>query len=371
MSTDSDCLKGHRIREIGTAEVHSTYVRTIERNSRIKYHGDGVNSPVFIVITDQGAVGWGLNATGQKHTPKLEGVCITDVFNPGLGITTDEALALDFALHDLAGVIMNKPVYRILGDHGIAAVRCYDGAIYMDDLLPEENPRGLDVILENCRKDYAIGYRDFKIKIGRGYQWMGRDDGLERDIDVTRAVRESFPDSAILVDANDAYSLEEAIRFVEGTADCGLYWIEEPFRENRESLRELKRVLSKLCPETLIADGESNPDTGLLVELAREGLVDVMLMDMGRYGFTPWRRIMPQLKKLGVRASPHVWGDPLKCAYVSHLAAGLGNICTVEGVPATTAGDVMKQYRFEEGVLRIPEKEPGFGMSPGGVTWRS
>ncbi len=51
MSTDSDCLKGHRIREIGTAEVHSTYVRTIERNSRIKYHGNGTNSPVFVVTT--------------------------------------------------------------------------------------------------------------------------------------------------------------------------------------------------------------------------------------------------------------------------------------------------------------------------------
>ena len=32
-------------------------------------------------------------------------------------------------------------------------------------------------------------------------------DCLERDIDVTCAVREAFPDSAILVDANDGYSL--------------------------------------------------------------------------------------------------------------------------------------------------------------------
>ena len=34
---------------------------------------------------------------------------------------------------------------------------------------------------------------------------------------------------------------------------------------------------------------------------------------------------------------------------------------------AKTAVDVMKQYRLEEGVLRIPETEPGFGMRFEGV----
>jgi len=33
----------------------------------------------------------------------------------------------------------------------------------------------------------------------------------------------------VLVDANDAYTVADMIRYVQAVADCNLYWIEEPF----------------------------------------------------------------------------------------------------------------------------------------------
>lgn len=54
----------------------------------------------------------------------------------------------------------------------------------------------------------AIRDDSFKLKIGRGYRWMERREGLRRDIEVTRRVREEFPDCLILVDANDGYTPE-------------------------------------------------------------------------------------------------------------------------------------------------------------------
>ncbi|GAJ15180.1 unnamed protein product, partial [marine sediment metagenome] len=41
----------------------------------------------------------------------------------------------------------------------------YDGAIYMDDLIPESDPAGIDAVLAICHADYARGYRDFKLKL--------------------------------------------------------------------------------------------------------------------------------------------------------------------------------------------------------------
>jgi D-galactarolactone cycloisomerase len=355
-------LAEHRIKEIRTLRVSSRYTRTIGRNSRIKVHGDGPNTQVRAIFTDRGAIGWGPSRTPEEEMPDLIGRPIAELFDPAIGVIAGEAMPLDYALHDLAGVILDQPVHQTLGGKGEMAILCYDGAIYMDDLTPEEAPRGVDVIVENCRNDYDMGYRDFKLKIGRGYQWMDSEDGLQRDIDVTRAVRENFPGCRILVDANDAYTCDGMIRYMDAVADCDIFWIEEPFRENRDDLLKLKEFLAGRSPNTLVVDGESRPDVDFLLELASERLLDALQMDISGLGFTPWRRVMPRLMEVGVQAAPHAWGDPLKVHYSAQLAAGLGNVLMVEGIPSTTYGANMELYRLEEGILHVPERAPGFGM---------
>ncbi len=63
-----------------------------------------------------------------------------------------------------------------------------------------------------------------------------------------------------------------------------------------------------------------------LLDLARDKLLDVLIMDVVGLGFTAWRRLMPALIERNVLAAPHTWGDPLKTRYAAHLAAGLGNV---------------------------------------------
>jgi len=358
-------LEEHRIKEIRTLRVSSRYTRTIGRNSRIKNHGDGPNSQIRVVTTDRGVTGWGISWIPDEKIPVLTGRPVAELFDPAVGVIADEAMPLDFALHDLAGVILGLSVSQMLGGNGESAIPCYDGAIYMEDLVPEESPRGIAAIIESCRSDYEMGYRAFKIKIGRGYQWMSPEEGFRRDIDVTCAVCENFPDCRILVDVNDAYTCGDTIRYMEAVADCNIFWIEEPFQENRDDLLKLKEYLARKSPDTLIADGESALDLNFLLELAREELLDVLQMDIAGWGFTRWRRTMPELIKAGVAASPHTWGDPLKVYYSAQLAAGMGNILALEGIPSKTYGADVRLYRLVEGVLYVPEKSPGFGMRLG------
>jgi len=66
----------------------------------------------------------------------------------------------------------------------------------------------------------AEGYRRIKLKIKPG-----------RDVEEVRAVRKAFPEVALQVDANSAYTLEQAAA-VEALDDFGLLLIEQPLAED-------------------------------------------------------------------------------------------------------------------------------------------
>jgi L-alanine-DL-glutamate epimerase-like enolase superfamily enzyme len=83
-------------------------------------------------------------------------------------------------------------------------------------------------------------------------------------------------------------------------------------------------------------------------------------MDVLSFGLTSWRQVMPRIAAR-VKASPHAWGQPLKSLYAAQLAAGLGRIDIVEGVPGRTDGVDTSAYAFADGVLTVPDR-PGFGL---------
>lgn len=359
MATDD--LASHHIRQVKTFQIEYRYPRLVGKNARLGIHGRDHTAQVRFIATDKGAEGWGLSREPEETVPDLTGRSIAELFDPAMGVITPEAIYLDFPLHDLVGAILDQPVYKLLGFHGNTTVSCYDGAIYMDDLLPEEKPRDVEAVLENCRHDYALGYRAFKLKIGRGHRWMDTEAGLQRDIEITHLVRRYFPDCAILVDANDGYSCEGFLRYLDAVAECGIFWVEEPFPENRRDLLHLRDFIAKRSPATLVADGESSPDIPFLLSLAQEKLIDVLIMDIVGLGFTAWRQWMPIFMQSGIRTAPHAWGNPMKTFYTAQLAAGLGNVLTVEGVPGASADVDWNGYKLTEGLLHVPS-DSGFGM---------
>jgi L-alanine-DL-glutamate epimerase-like enolase superfamily enzyme len=350
-----------RIHSVRLAQLTTRYPRTVGRNARLGSHGAGPDSHVAVLVTDDGRTGWGLVEGPPGDVGRVEGRPLSELIDPAVGVLDEADRWLDIALHDLLGVVLDAPVHALLGGHGSADVQLYDGAIYFDDLDPEEAPRGIDVLLEECRADAALGYRDFKLKIGRGNLWLPRDRGDARDIEVTRAIRAAFPDARILVDANDGYDLDGFLTYLEAVADVGLYWVEEPFLDDADDLKALRSWLDTHSPETRIAEGETSPDVAALLPVAAAGAIDVLLMDVMSYGLTAWRGLMPELAAAGVHGSPHAWGRPLKTRYAAHLAAGLGNVEVVEGVPGEVAGVDPRLLRPVDGVLRL-DGAPGFGI---------
>ncbi|HEY5587092.1 MAG TPA: enolase C-terminal domain-like protein [Ruminiclostridium sp.] len=359
-------LDEHKIIRIDTKKIRTRYPRLYGKNSRLPEHSYGVDCLIYNIFTDKGASGWGLGRlpltqSNEAFTSSLIGKCVSELFNPKIGILNKELIPLDFALHDLAGVILNIPVYKMLGNEIDQHINCYDGAIYMNDISPSSRPGGLQSIIDDCKQDYDMGYSSFKLKIGRGGMWMDKEEGLKRDIEVTRAVRKHFPNCSILVDGNDAFTIDTLLRYLDAVSDCDLFWVEEPFKENREDLLKLKEFLAKKSPRTLVADGEFDPDVDLVLSLAEEKLIDVLLMDIEGFGFTNWRKLMSRISDKNYLISPHCWPLKLKTHYSAHFAAAFKNTITIEGVPDETEGVDFKDYKLTNGYIYVPDK-PGFGM---------
>ncbi len=359
-------LAEHTLAAIDTIRVPLRFPRPVGKNAVSGTHGAGPNNQCRVLRTDQGAVGWGMSYLTDAqiengYTDRFIGRRVGDLIDPATGVS-EELRFMDFPLHDLAGVILGQPVHELLGSRGETRQRVYSGMIYFDDLEPPNNPRGIEQVLENCRQDRDLGYRQLKVKIGRGNRWMKPPEvGLQRDIDVTRAIAENFPDIEILVDGNNGFTLDQFLRYLDGIGDVPLFWIEEPFPEEREPLQAVRDWLDGSGKQTLIAEGEAGFDKSMLLELANDGLVDVFLPDLAGLGFSNWRRLMPELIAQDVATSPHTWGSKLKTCYTAHLAAGMGNVVTVEGVSATSDRVDFSVYPIEDGWISVPDA-PGFGL---------
>lgn len=362
---DASPLNEHRIDSIEIRRVKFHWPRPVGKNGRIGVHGQHHQTNVAILRTEQGAEGWGL--TGWEAGRDVElgmGKTVGELFDPAKGIRDGVPKDFDFALHDLAGIILDLPVHEMLGGRGTKATPVYSGMIYFDELEPEDSPAGLDKVIENCAWDVDYGYRQLKVKIGRSGRWYPHDEGLKTDIEIVRRIHETFKDRGveILVDANDMYSLEDAIAFLEGIGDVPLFWFEEPFQEEREKSRKLRDWMhANGFEKTYLADGEFRPDPKFCLELAKEGILDVNLHDTFGHGFTRWRSLMPKLVELDTLASPHAWGDRLKTHYTAQIAAGLGNCCTVEGVTCESDDIDYGDYPIKDGKIHVPDA-PGFGM---------
>ena len=357
-------LNKHRITKVERLEFNYHWPRHVGKNARRGNHGQYHSDLAFKLYTDQGATGWGL---GRKNVAdeelfQLKGKLVSELISPKFGIRDDLNIYLDLALHDLMGVILDKPVYKLMGGNGSKETPIYSAMIYFDELEHEGKVGGIDKILENCNWDIEYGYRQLKVKVGRSGKWYSHKEGIKMDIEVVKQINSAFPNTTLLVDSNDKYTLLDTIDFLKGIGDIPLLWVEEPFRENYEDGKKLRKWMDQNgFKSTLYADGEANPNHNLCLKMGKDGIMNAYLPDIRGFGFTRWRHIMDELKSYKMLASPHAFGSMLKTHYITHIAAAFGNVITIEGVTCFSDQIEFGDYKISDGKVRV-SSAPGFGM---------
>ena len=329
-------------------------------------HGWESKIPLARVTTSDGISGFGFSRLSRQKAQLLLDVQLDELITVDNGVT-QPAFPLEYPLWDLLGQRAGRPVYQILADRagkkvsGPLRVPCYDTTLLIDDLHLPTDEEGAALIASEARFGYEQGHRAFKIKVGRGARHMPPLEGHRRDIAVIRAVRAAVgPDAAILIDANNGYTLNIAKHILSETADCNVYWLEEAFHEDDELYEDLHAWIEREGLSVLIADGEGAASPHLL-DYAQRGIVDVIQYDIFSYGMTKWLETAPKLDAWNVRTAPHHYGAQLGNFVSGHLAAAIAGFAFVEWDELSTPGLDSSAYKVDDGHVHIPEA-PGFGL---------
>ena len=238
---------------------------------------------------------------------------------------------IDIALWDLMGRALGQPVWRLLG-----ARRERVPAYAMVGWLNYD----LDRLKRICLQAIEQGFRGVKIKVGAAT--------LEEDISRIEAVRSVLgPEHLLMVDANQVFSANEALRRGKVFEELGCYWFEEPLRaDDVDGMAELSRQLA--IP---IAAGENSYGKRHFRTLFERRAVDIVQPDLRRAGgFTECLEVGLMADAFDVPYASHGGGVHL------HLLAALPNTLFMESGLLPPGSPI----QLVDGCYPLPD-EPGFG----------
>jgi D-galactarolactone cycloisomerase len=267
---------------------------------------------------------------------------------PG-GQIVEAIAAVDIALWDIAGKQAGQPIHKLLGGMGRKEVAAYASSInWLDDATVEAEVAAV----------LKAGFREIKVKLGHP---------LRDAIDRARLVRKLVgDDTALYVDANWAYDVDDALIVGRALADLGYGFFEEPIApQDREGYRRLARHLP-----IRLAAGESDfvaSDALISLQHRSLGLIQPDVTRSG--GISETWRICELAAAFNTAYAPHVgWSGAICVAASLQLAAAAETFRTFECMvyqnplrDAFTHPIVGEGSQLIDGKLSVPQG-PGLGI---------
>jgi L-alanine-DL-glutamate epimerase-like enolase superfamily enzyme len=256
------------------------------------------------------------------------------------GINTLAIAAIDTAVWDSLTRNWNVPLWRALG----GAKQKIPGYASGIDLYMSP-----DELVELVGKYVSQGYRAIKVKVGR--------EALSEDIARLRAVRDVIgPDVQLMLDANQCWTVDEAVRRARAFETFQPAWLEEPLEpEDVSGHARLRR--STIVP---IALGESLYTAAQFLTYLRADAVDILQPDVARVGgFTPWKKIAGLAESFGLRVAPHFLSE-LSLQALCAIPNGM-ILENVTGGSFVDLGITSSPLDFKDGDFSPPDT-PGHGV---------
>ncbi|MBV8112806.1 MAG: mandelate racemase/muconate lactonizing enzyme family protein [Hyphomicrobiales bacterium] len=229
--------------------------------------------------------------------------------------------AIEFALWDICGKVLDQPVYNLLGGRVHDAIPAYANGWFDAD-------GDADQAAAAARRVVQAGYKGLKFDPFWG---LGRDPDLadlRRGVEAVSAVRAAVgPDVKIMVDGHGRFSVGTASRLAHALAENGVYWFEEPVEpENYLALGEVAR------PAGLqIAAGErcySRYQTPLLLRFGKPHVLQPDPIQVG--GLLEAKKIAALADTSYLPVSFHCPFGPIAEAAILQLNAATTNIVCQE-----------------------------------------
>lgn len=255
-----------------------------------------------------------------------------------VGALTSIALAaIDTALWDLRSRRTGIPLHRLAGGakDSIQLYYTEGGWLHLDQAA----------LVEEALQAKERGFGGTKVKVGRPH--------VAEDMRRLTAVREQVGDSwEIMTDANQGFTLDEAVRRVRSFQEVGIAWFEEPI--HADDVRAHQRLVASTSVP--IAIGESMYSISQFKDYLQSDACSIVQVDVGRIGgITPWLKVAHMAEAFNVPVCPHFLMElhlPLCCA--------VPNSRWLEYIPQLDLVTA-EQMRVENG-RAIPSEQPGLGI---------
>jgi L-alanine-DL-glutamate epimerase-like enolase superfamily enzyme len=188
---------------------------------------------------------------------------------------------------------VSEVIVKLSTDAGLVGVGEAHGPF-----LFRQGPEGMRVVNEIMQQitPLVVGEDPFNVKVG----------GLtpEADAERVRFIREvAGDDVALMLDANQGWDLQTAIRAARLCEPYNIFWLEDPmpWYDERHTLQRLKAAIN--IP---IAAGETEYTPFGLRTLLVEGLVDYLIIDSTwAGGLTTWRKAATMAELYHVPMAAH------------------------------------------------------------------
>lgn len=264
------------------------------------------------------------------------------------GMLIEAIAGVDIALWDILGKSAGLPVAKLLGGIGRERIDIYAAAInWVEDA---EADRELE-------RYTGEGFPRIKVKMAKPVKEACRR--------IERLRKRAGDDLALCVDANWAYTLDEAVEVGRALSANGYFWFEEPLApENELGYEELR----KRCDVPLAA-GESNFTADQAQRLVANRTLSILQPDVARAGGISETRRMADFAGLhDVAYAPHIGMSGIICETASvHLAAAMPNFlvmeceCDLSPFKRDLANLAPGCLRQKNGTLDVPSG-PGLGI---------
>jgi D-galactarolactone cycloisomerase len=328
---------------------------------------------VFVRVEDEdGTVGWGeawanFPATGAEHRARLVNEVLApavtgfaahqppEIFERLTQATSVLALqsgefgpfaqtiaGIDLAVWDLHARRLDTALWRLLG-----AAR-NEIPVYASGINPTGSLRTAEAAL-------AKGHRALKLKVGFD---------LAGDCANLAALRRLVGDGMLAADANQGWSMEQAIEAAPHLVEFGLAWLEEPIRADRP--RQEWQTLRKRIGMPLAA-GENIASRAAFEEALGDDVLRVVQPDIAKWGgLSVCSGLARDILNSGKMFCPHFLGGGIGLLASAHLLAGVGG----DGLLEVDCNDNPLRELFCGPVLAVTDgkvrlgDDPGLGIEP-------
>ena len=269
------------------------------------------------------------------------------------GIGMAAISAVDLAIWDAKGKLLNQPVFRLLGGRTKPTIPVYASRLYSQPL---------DTLYAEAKAYADQGFPAVKLRFG----WGPKDGyaGIAKNLDLVRTVREAVgPGVDVMADAYMGWSMEYARRMLRLLEPFNLRWVEEPvIADDLAGYAEL-RALGHVA----ISGGEHEYTLAGFRQALDLRAFDIVQFDVNRVGgITAAKKIADLCEAHDVTVIPHA-GQMHN--YHITMSTYAGPIAEYFPKVPVEVGNELFWYIFDgepvakDGHIDLSDTTPGFGLT--------